>query len=217
MNSAQIKVAIVEDSREEREALVAVLNESQRFSCVAAFENAETALERIPALRPRVLLMDINLPGISGTECVRRLRTLVPDTRIMMLTVFEDHDRIFQSLRAGADSYLLKKTPAGNLLEAIEELHQGGAPMSGPIARQVVDAFHRCASAADELSSLSPRELEVSRLLADGLLYKEIADKLGLGLGTIRTYIGRIYQKLHVRSRSQAILKVISREPQRRD
>jgi DNA-binding NarL/FixJ family response regulator len=138
----------------------------------------------------------------------------MPATRIMMLTVFEDHDRIFQSLRAGANGYLVKKTPPAKLLEAIEDLHQGGAPMSASIARQVVDAFHETGPRQDELAGLSSRELEIVNLLAQGLLYKEIADQLRLSIGTVRTYIGRVYDKLHVRSRHEAMLKVLPSKPQ---
>lgn len=213
VEDSKIKVVVVEDSNDEREALCILLRGSHGFACVGAFSTGEEALRHCPALLPHVVLMDINLPGISGTDCIRRLRPVMPATRIMMLTVFEDHDRIFQSLRAGANGYLLKKTPPARLLEAIQELHQGGAPMSAAIARQVVDAFHESGPQQNELAQLSTRELEIVNLLARGFLYKEIADQLGLKLGTVRTYIGRIYEKLHVRSRAEAMLKVLPRSP----
>jgi DNA-binding NarL/FixJ family response regulator len=212
MEQDRIKVALVEDSNDEREALCILLRGSPGFSCVGAFDNGEAAVAELPALLPHVILMDINLPGISGTECIRRLRPIMPATRVMMRTVFEDHDRIFQSLRAGANGYLLKKTPPAKLLEAIEDLHHGGAPMSAAIARQVVDAFHEPGQRQDDLAQLSTRELEILNLLARGHLYKEIALQLSLSLGTVRTYIGRIYEKLHVRSRAEAMLKVLPKQ-----
>ena len=178
------------------------------FICVAALGTAEEALERLPVLKPEVVLLDIHLPGISGIDCIARLKRLLPETRVMMLTTFEDHDRIFDSLRRGANGYLLKKTPPAKLLEAITELHNGGAPMSAPIARQVVAAFHSQPPQIDGAGRLSPREEEVLHLLNQGFLYKEVADRLNISLGTVRTYIGRIYEKLEVNSRAQAMVKV---------
>ncbi len=211
MSTEQIKVALVEDSADERQALVLLINGSPGFSCVAAYANAEEALLGFKGLVPDVLLMDIHLPGMSGIECLRQLRARLPATRIMMLTAFEDHDRIFESLRAGASGYLIKNTPPARLLEAIAELHAGGAPMSSAIARQVVSAFHEPAQTPDPLAVLSEREREILGLLSEGYVYKEIADRLGISLGTVRTHIGRIYQKLHVRSRAEAMLKTIRR------
>ena len=156
-----------------------------------------------------MVLMDIQLPGVSGIECIRRLKADLPEVRILMLTVFEDHERIFQSLKAGASGYLLKTTPPAKLIEAIQDTFRGGAPMSAPIARQVVDWFHRLDVVDPKLETLSRREEEILGLLAKGLLYKEIADQLGLGVGSVRTYIRRIYDKLHVRSRTEAVLKAV--------
>jgi DNA-binding NarL/FixJ family response regulator len=212
MVDSPIKVALVEDSQDEREALTYLLKGTPGFACVGVFSTAEEALEEIPGLKPDVVLMDIHLPGMSGIECIARLKTLLPSLPIMMLTVFEDHDRIFESLKAGASGYLVKKTPPAKLMEAIQQLHEGGAPMSAPIARQVADWFHKSVKSGSpepQREHLSTREEEVLALLAKGFLYKEIADQLGLSLGTARTYIGRIYEKLHVHSRAEAMLKVL--------
>jgi len=204
-----IKVAVVEDSPDEREALFFLVRGSPGFTCVAACRNAEECLEKLPPLKPDVVLMDIGLPGISGIECIGRLKRLLPDTQMMMLTVFEDHDRIFQALSAGAAGYLVKKTAPAKLLEAIQELRAGGAPMSGQIARQVVAAFQKPPPQCAALAELSPREREILADLAQGFLYKEIADKIGISINTVRTHIGKIYEKLQVRSRTEAILKTL--------
>ena len=156
-----------------------------------------------------MVLMDIQLPGMSGIDCIQALKQQLPGVRILMLTVFEDHDRIFQSLKAGASGYLLKTTPSSKLIEAVKEIHSGGAPMSAPIARKVVDWFQAMHSVDMGVESLSAREAQILSLLAKGFLYKEIADQLGLALGSVRTYIRRIYDKLHVRSRTEAVLKVL--------
>jgi len=207
-----IKVAIVEDGAEAREALEILINGSEGFACVAACGSAEEALAAIPRCLPDVVLMDIQLPVMSGIECIRRLKTQLPGLQIMMVTVFEDHDRIFQSLAAGASGYILKKTPYAKLLEAIDELHRGGAPMSGQIARQVVEAFKQPVRSAPvdpepAAASLSKREQEILAQLARGFLYKEICDRLGISMGTIRVHIRHIYEKLHVHNRTEAILK----------
>ena len=213
MNKPQtIQVAIVEDSVELREALQSLINGSPGFSCIAACGSAEEALAVIPRSPPDVVLMDIQLPAMSGIECIRRLKNLLPDLQIMMLTVFEDHDRIFQSLAAGASGYIVKKTPPAKLLEAINELHKGGAPMSGQIARQVVEAFKQPLDGVpvnQELppTNLSKREQEILGQLARGFLYKEICDHLGISMGTVRVHIRHIYEKLHVHNRTEAILR----------
>jgi len=203
-----IKVALVEDSPDEREALSYLLKGSPGFACVGAFQSAEAALEGLSALIPDVVLLDIHLPGMSGIDSIPKLKGLLPAARIMMLSVFEDHDRIFESLKAGANGYLVKKTPPAKLLEAVRELHDGGAPMSTSIARQVVDWFHAPVKRQPGLELLSEREEEILGLLAKGFLYKEIADQLKIGVGTVRTYIRRIYDKLHVHSRTEAMLKL---------
>jgi DNA-binding NarL/FixJ family response regulator len=208
VSGAVIKVALVEDNSDQRDALRFLIKGSPGFACLGAFSTAEEALDKIPLLKPDVVLMDIHLPGMSGTECVRRLKACLPAVRIMMLTVFEDHDRIFEALRAGASAYLLKNTAPARLLEAIQELQAGGAPMSGPIARQVVAAFQQPANGQGAHDALSPREQEVLELLNRGYLYKEIADLIGISLGTVNTHIARIYEKLHVHSRAGAMLKI---------
>ncbi len=193
----------------ERESLSFLLNHNARFIVVGGFADAESALEILPNLQPDVVLLDIHLPGLSGIEILPVLKASLHSARIMMLTVFEDHESIFDALKAGANGYVLKKSPPTKLLEAIEELHEGGAPMSATIARRVVDCFHVPLKVEQQLGRLSPREDEILAGLAEGFLYKEIADRLGISLGSVRTYVGRIYEKLHVHSRAEAMLKVM--------
>jgi DNA-binding NarL/FixJ family response regulator len=203
-----ITVSIVEDAEGVREGLVRLLNSSPGFSCIASYPNGETALAEIPTHPPDVVLMDLDLPGIKGVECVRRLKTLLPAIRVVMLTVYENPEHIFDALSAGAIGYLIKKRLPGDLLEAVKDAHSGGAPMSSQIARKVVQFFERI-PASSGLETLSTRELEVLDLLAKGFLVKEIADQTSLGYGTVRTYIRRIYEKLQVHSRSQAVSKYL--------
>lgn len=210
-SAAPIRLAIVEDLDEERERLASLLAARPEFKCVAACATAEEALKTIPPLAPHIILMDIQLPGISGIDCVRRIKKVLPSTEVMMLTVFEDHERIFESLAAGATGYLLKKASPEDLCAAIKELHAGGAPMSGQIARLVVSAFRRPAAAEAELSKLSPGEQSVLQRLARGLLYKEIAAELGISISTVRTHIYHIYEKLRVHNRTEAINKVLKK------
>jgi DNA-binding NarL/FixJ family response regulator len=200
-----IKVAIVEDDAGVRQGLARVLGRAQDFRCVGAFSDAEAALQQLPDIKPEVVLMDINLPGMSGVECARKLKTLLPATQIMMVTVYEDPERIFEALAAGATGYLLKKTPPAQLLNAIRDVRSGGAPMSSQIARKVVSCFQTAPSSDSE--QLSPREQEILKALAQGFLIKEIADQLSIGFDTVRTHIRRIYDKLHVHSRAQAVAK----------
>jgi DNA-binding NarL/FixJ family response regulator len=208
-----IRVALVEDDSAVRSGLVMLVSSSSRCACVAAPGSAEEALVRIPGLLPDVVLMDIDSPGMSGIECIRLLKQRQPNLQIMMLTVFEDHDRIFQSLSAGASGYLLKQTPPDKLLEAIAELHRGGAPMSTQIARRVVEVFQQSRPGQSTTENLSPRETEIINLLGKGFLYKEIAAQLGISVETVRTHIHHTYEKLHVRTRTEAVMKVFGRHP----
>ena len=203
-----IKVSIVEDDAKAREILVDWINRATGFRCVSDHGSGEDALANMPAQKPQVVLMDINLPGINGAETVRRLKPLLPQTQFVMLTVYEDADHIVQALQAGASGYLLKQTPRATLINAIREVFEGGSPMTANIARKVVQSFQQAAPpSVAEAADLSPREKEVLDLLARGHLYKEIADALTISLPTVNTYIRRIYEKLHVRSRAQAVAK----------
>lgn len=204
-----ISVAVVEDDADVRHSLISILNGEPCLTCVGAFESGEEALKNIPGRSqpPQLVLMDINLPGMSGIECVRQLTTIHPGIQVLMLTVYHDSDDIFDSLAAGAIGYLLKPVRAVELVQAIQEVHAGGAPMSTKIARQVVQAFKKSEPQPADLPDLSPREHEVISLLAKGFQSKEIAAQLGIGYWTIETHISHIYQKLHVRTRAQAVAK----------
>lgn len=206
-----IAVAVVEDDAGLRRSLRKSLEESPGTCCIAAVSSAEEAFEKLPALKPAVVLMDVNLPGASGVDCVQRLAPLMPKTHFIMLTVFDDTEVVFQSLAAGAIGYLTKPVTEERLLEAIQEVYAGGAPMTSSIARRIVQVFRKPAenprSAVEE--ALAPREQEVLRLLAKGYLQKEISDQLGISFPTVRTFTARIYTKLHVHSRSQAVAKYL--------
>jgi len=207
-----MRLLLVEDNREFRESLARMLNRAPGFRCQHTYASAEEALHGIPVAPPDVVLMDINLPGLSGVECVRRLHTLAPQVRVIMLTVYESTENIFAALKAGASGYILKRTAPTKLLEAIQDAVDGGAPMSSVIARKVVQAFQEPRPVDAGVENLSAREQEVLDLLAKGFLYKEISDKLQLGLGTIKTYVRRIYEKLHVQSRTEAVVKYLGQE-----
>jgi DNA-binding NarL/FixJ family response regulator len=201
------RVSIVEDDRKAREILVDWVNRAGGFRCVSNHGSAEDALEKMPEGKPDVVFMDINLPGMNGVECVRRLKPLIPEAQFVMLTVYEDSDHIFQALQAGATGYLLKRTPRAELMAALKDVHAGGSPMTTNIARKVVKAFHQVAPPEPAVAELSARENEVLQLLAQGYLYKEIADSLNVAVPTVNTYIRRIYEKLHVRSRTEAVAR----------
>ena len=204
-----IAVSIVEDDAGVRSSLVKLINSSPGYRCVSQHSSAEDALDEIPKLKPDVTLMDINLPGgLNGVECVRKLKPLLPRTQVIMLTVYQNTDNIFKALAAGATGYLLKQTPPSELLAAIRDVNAGGSPMSGHIARKIVQSFQEPApKTCEEASALSPREVEVLDLLARGFLYKEIADQMKISYATVHTHIRHVYEKLHVRSRTEAVAK----------
>jgi DNA-binding NarL/FixJ family response regulator len=204
-----IKVSIVDDEADLRENIAAYVDAAKGFQCVSVWSSAEEALGQLPKEKPDVILMDINLGGMSGIECVRQLKPEMPETQIVMLTVFEDTEKIFSALSAGASGYLLKRMAPAKLLEAISDVHQGGSPMSAPIARKVVQSLQSPASQRSEIAELSPREREVLDGLAEGQAYKQIADTLGVSIHTVRNYIRRIYEKLHVRSCGEAVAKYL--------
>jgi DNA-binding NarL/FixJ family response regulator len=204
----KIITAIIEDDAETRAMFARWLRMAEGFECVGDYGDAESALADLPDLRPEVILTDINLPGINGTELVRQLKPRMPGTQFLMITVYEDGDHIFAALAAGASGYLLKRTARDAMLDAIREVHAGGSPMTASIARKVVQTFQRPAPAEGAGCALSPRESEVLHLLAGGYLYKEVAEALQLSVPTVNTYVRRIYEKLNVRSRAQAVAKM---------
>jgi DNA-binding NarL/FixJ family response regulator len=204
-----ISVAIVEDSAGIRRSLELLLNESPGFRCAGAYGSAEDALRLLPRNPPDVVLMDIHLPNRSGIECTERLKQILPDVQVVMITVYTDTDKVFKALRAGASGYLLKRSPPDQILQAIVEVKQGGAPMTREIARQVVEAFKAPTSAPPETSELSRREQEVLELLAQGFGNKEIAQSLSITSDTVRYHLKRIYEKLHVRSRTEAVARFV--------
>ena len=212
-----ITVSIVEDDPRVRASLAKLVDSTPGFRCVSNHSSAEDALQAIPGFSPDVVLMDINLPGISGVECVRRLKPSLPKTQVIMLTVYQNTDHIFKALAAGATGYLLKQTPPAELLAAIKDVHAGGSPMSGHIARKIVQSFQEPAPNPANGETLSPREAEVLELLAKGFLYKEIADQMKISYATVHTHIRHVYEKLHVRSRTEAVAKHLATPRPRRE
>ena len=206
-----ISVSIVEDNDQLRATLARVLNRADGFRCLSQYANAEDALKDLPRVRPDVVLMDINLPGMNGVQCVRQLKVLLPQIQVMMLTVYEDTENIFNALTAGASGYMLKRTSSKELLEAIQDVQRGGSPMTMHIARKVVQSFQRTSASAQSTENLSEREQQVLDLLSQGLMYKEIAEKLAISYETVHTYIRRIYEKLQVRTRTEAVAKFLRR------
>jgi len=202
-----IRVAIVEDDEQVRENLARLIGEAKGFECVANFSSGEEALASWPRRAPDVVVMDINLPGISGVECVRQLKLRFPDLHVVMLTVYDDSERIFQALQMGASGYLLKRSTTAEILHAIEDVHGGGAPMSSYIARKVVQSFRQQGASDKPAENLSKRETDVLDYVSRGYTNKEIADALGLKAETVRGYLKTIYSKLHVRSRTEAAMK----------
>jgi len=206
----KIRVVIVEDLEEVIEGLSAFIKKDNALQLVAAFRTAEAAALELPILKPDLVVIDINLPGMTGIECVRQVKKLVPEIQFMMFTVYENNDQVFDALKAGASGYLLKKTAPLQIIESIKELHAGGSPMSAAIARKLVSVFNEqnITTPVRQDSVLSPREKEVLELVAKGLLYKEISDQLGISFHTVRQHIGKIYEKLHVHNKTEAINKV---------
>lgn len=202
-----IKISIVEDDVKVRGDLARLIDSTEGFSCVSQHPSAENALLELPVTKPDVVLMDINLPGMNGVECVRQLKDLLPRTQVMMLTVYENTNMIFSALSAGASGYLLKKSTPQQLIEAIRDMQNGGSPMSSHIARKVVASFQQVKNPVHDYEKLSVREQEVLDCLAKGFLYKEIAESLKISYTTVHTHIRHIYEKLHVRSRTEAVAK----------
>lgn len=207
-----IRVSIVEDNRGTRESLRELLGRAASLCCVGAHPTGEEALRQIPEEAADVVLMDINLPGMSGIECVARLKEKSPKMQVLMLTTYEESDLIFDSLRSGASGYLLKNIPPSELVQAVEQVHDGGSPMSMQIARKVVNHFQRIKQPSSEVEKLTRREQEILALLAKGFLYKEIADQLGITLSTVRAHLHAVYEKLHVQSRTEAVVKYLGRD-----
>lgn len=203
-----IKVSIVDDDKDLRASLATLIRSTDLLRLVGSYANARIALEEIPRNLPDVVLMDINMPGMAGIECVRELKTKLPKVQFLMLTVYEDGDSLFNSLKAGASGYLLKRTTSTDLLQAIRDVHTGGSPMTPQLARRVVQFFSQL-QGEPRVSDLSPGERDFLNLLAKGYVYKEIADRMGITTHTVRYYVRTVYEKLHVHSRTEAVVKYL--------
>jgi DNA-binding NarL/FixJ family response regulator len=206
-----ITVSIVEDNKGTREQLIKLFNNAPSMRCVNAYSNGEDAIAGIGKDTPDVALVDINLPRMSGIEVVAAIKQKCPSMQVLMLTTYEETEMIFDSLRSGANGYLLKNMSAAELVQAVQDVRAGGAPMSMQIARKVVSHFHHMRTGSSEMSELSPRENEILKLLAEGFLYKEIAEKLNITMSTVRTHIHSVYEKLHVQTRTEAVVKYLGR------
>ena len=204
-----ITVALVEDNETVRQTLSELINATPAFRCVCACGTAKEALSEVTRLRPEVVLMDIHLPGESGITCTARLKARLPDLQVIILTVYKDTELIFRALKAGASGYLLKRAPTQEILQAISEVKAGGAPMTAEIARLVVQSFQAAPGGGLQEQGLSPREMEVLELLSEGITNKTIAVRLGISAETVRTHLGRIYEKLHVQGRTEAVTKYL--------
>src|SRR5437899_10653759 len=204
-----IKVSIVDDDEGIRSSLASLIRRAPALKLAGDYPDAETALQEIPRNPPDVVLMDINLPGMNGVECVRQLKTALPSVQFMMLTVYEDSDSLFNSLKAGASGYLLKRTASARLLEAIRDVYAGGSPMTPQLARRVVQYFSKPAAGEPEVSRLTPGEREFLDQLAKGYAYKEIADRMTISIDTARSYVRTVYEKLHVPSRTEGVVKYL--------
>jgi DNA-binding NarL/FixJ family response regulator len=204
-----IKVALVEDDEGIRSSLASLIRRAPALRLAGDYPDAETALKEIPRHPPDVVLMDINLPGLNGVECVRQLKAQIPSLQVLMLTVYDDSDSLFNSLKAGASGYLLKRTASARLLEAITDVYGGGAPMTPHLARRVVQFFAKPETSAATVSHLTPGEKEFLDQLANGYAYKEIADRMNISIDTVRSYVRTVYEKLHVHSRTEAVVKYL--------
>lgn len=202
-------VAVVEDNNDFRATLAGYLDAAPGYRCVCACSTSEEALQKIPRVMPDVVLMDIHLPNMSGLDCTRLLKDLCPSVQILILTVYEDNERIFGALKAGAGGYLLKRADPADILHAIQEVKQGGAPMSSQIARRVVQSFREEPREPQKVESLSQREEVILQHLSSGYSTKEIAERLSVSVNTVRTHLQHIYDKLHVRSRTEAVIKFL--------
>lgn len=211
MNEQVIRVAVVEDMDDIRDALRIVINGSAGFECLHAYPDAETALADLPSKEVDVVLMDINLPGMNGIDCIVQLKDRMPGTQFMICTVYDDNDVIFSALESGATGYILKRTAPAQILEAIRDLHNGGSPISGEIARRIVSSIHNRKKRSESVAELTERENEILQLLAKGYLYKEIATRLFISLETVKSHIHNIYDKLHVQTRTEALNKAFQR------
>ena len=206
-----ISLAIVEDLDEVREGLTQFISLNPEFKVLSSYKTAEEALFEIPELKPDIVIMDISLPGMNGIECIRQMKNNVPQTQFMMFTVYENDEKVFEALKAGASGYLLKNTGLVQMIEALKELYNGGSPMSANIARKLVTAFRNQEQNVPQIETLTNRENEILQLLSTGLLYKEIANKLSISVGTVRQHIHNIYEKLHVQNRTEAINKAVGK------
>ena len=206
-----ISLSIVEDLDEVREGLKQFISLNPEFNVLDTFKTAEEAVYDLPRLQPDIVIMDINLPGMNGIECIREIKTKVPRTQFMMFTVYENDEKVFEALKAGASGYLLKNTGLVQMIEALQELYNGGSPMSANIARKLVTVFREKENSAIPVEALSKRETEILQLLSKGLLYKEIADHLSISVSTVRQHIHKIYEKLHVQNRTEAINKAFGK------
>jgi DNA-binding NarL/FixJ family response regulator len=204
-----IKVAIVEDDEGIRTTLATMVRRAASLRWAGDYADAEAALREIPRRPPDVVLMDINLPGMNGVECVRQLKASLPAVQFLMLTVYEDSDSLFNSLKAGASGYLLKRTASSRLLEAIQDVHAGGSPMTAQLARRVVQYFSKPSEGDPSVSRLTPGEKDFLDQLSKGYAYKEIADRLSISIDTVRSYVRTVYEKLHVHSRTEAVVKYL--------
>ncbi len=200
----------MEDLKEVREGMASLLTLDERFELLSTFSNAEKAADELPAWQPDIVIMDINLPGMNGIDCIKKVKALCPQSQFMMFTIYEDDEKVFEALAAGASGYLLKKTPLGKITEGLIDLHAGGSPMSTQIARKVIKRLQND-EVKEQVAALSVRENEILQQLAKGLMYKEIAVKLSISTDTVRQHIHHIYEKLHVQNRTEAINKAFGK------